>query len=863
MKSSIKSTKYKHIFLSVAVCLVAVNLSAKDTKDEVLLSDLNIDANLTKSSSLTTQTDNFQGVSTISHSMIKSMPSGNGDYVQLLRTNPNVQFSSSNRQSITMGEIDPANISINGAKFYQNNFIVDGVNINNDLDPASSTNSQNVFGPLDIIGGSSQGMAIDSDFIEDINVYDSDVLAKYGSFTGGVVEANTRNPRPGFHGKISMQHSRDSWSKYHIHPEMQEEFENSYLAKNQPEFSKYITRINLEGFVTDDLGLMFGYTNTRSKIPLKAYMSNFGDNDEGKTRVQRRNIDNYFLKAVWFANDRLTITPSVTYAPQKNKYFNPNAKDSFADMKSGGLNLSLKADYDGDFAKINQTLAYNKFESSRDSEHEYYNTWFTSNKKYWSGSMMAFEGGYGDIDQTQKTLSYNLDTEFKEFEFLGATHNINAGLELRYQEADYNIVRGFQDVSQSSPLRNVKCDPNDPFCSEDDAFFRLFGLPTSIINGQYLWKKTFYEGSTSAKMFSYALYLEDVIRYKNLTLRPGVRFSGDDYMDEKTLAPRFSASYDVFGDGDSIVSVGANRYYGRNIFAYKLRDGRDALATTWMRNPAVYSTDWTKLGNGVSSVKFSELKVPYDDELTVGLKQNLGNFEFSAKYVDRKGKDQVVKTRRKDLDLPNLPSYAQNYSVWTNDGKSESQILTFGVKTIDDYEIFGTQNAFELSFQHIDTKTHGITYDDIHFDRLMLEDKKFVMVDGTVKRYSDMEMPDYARPWTARLNVITKVPQYNLTINNFFSYKSSMDALVRQKKPVMYNGVPIDEYKTTRVGSAFTWDIRLGYEYKLKNDVHGFVNLDIYNVLNTKNPATIAGERSTNLLYESGRQFWLEAGLRW
>ena len=331
--------------------------------------------------------------------MIESMPSGNGDFVQLLRTNPNVQFSSTNRQSTTLGEISPANISINGAKYWQNNFMLDGANMNNDLDPARNPGGNPTrFSAFDTMNSVSQGMAIDSDFLRSVEVHDSGVSAKYGGFTGGVVEAKTRDPRAGFHGKFSMQHTEDSWTRYHIYGDEQS-FENSATPLNQPRFDKWITRLNLEGTVTEDLGLMFGYTNTRSKIPLKAYDRRYNADTTITERVQRRNIDNYFLKALWYANDRLTITPSVTYAPERNKMFNDHVKDSYADMKSGGLNLALKADYDGDFARFNQILSYSKMESSRDAENEYYRAWQYSNVKNWG--LMNLISAAASIDLSQ------------------------------------------------------------------------------------------------------------------------------------------------------------------------------------------------------------------------------------------------------------------------------------------------------------------------------------------------------------------------------------------------------------------------------------------------------------------------------
>ncbi|MDO5045483.1 TonB-dependent receptor plug domain-containing protein, partial [Campylobacter sp.] len=464
---------------SIVAIFSVVNISAAEMDKKYQIAQLNVDANLTgEKSGFVTKTDKFQSVKTISRDMIESMPSGNGDFVQLLRTNPNVQFSNTNRQSTTMGEIDPANISINGSKYWQNNFMIDGVNINNDLDPARNPGGNpgrySVFDTS--LNSVSQGMAIDSDFIESIDVYDSDVSAKYGSFTGGVVSAKTRDPRAGFHGKFSVQHTQDEWTKFHLYGNSEEEFLNSSDLQNQPKFDKWKTRLNLEGFLTDDLGIMFGYTNTRSKIPLQAYDSRFEGEKDLARRVQRRNIDNYFLKALWYATDRLTLTPSVTYAPSSSKVFNDHVKNSYSQMKSGGLNLALKADYDLDFMQINQILAYNKLETSRDAEHEYFKEWRFSNVKNWGWKLLgSLEGGYGDIDQTQNTISYNADLKFDEVEFGGITHKFLAGLELKKQEAKFDVKNEFMTAGSAQPLSAgvVACDPNDELCSIDDSYDRF------------------------------------------------------------------------------------------------------------------------------------------------------------------------------------------------------------------------------------------------------------------------------------------------------------------------------------------------------------------------------------------------------
>ncbi|QCD45129.1 TonB-dependent receptor plug domain-containing protein [Campylobacter mucosalis] len=840
---------FKKSYLSTALLLTLAQTSYAEQTYE--LADVNIDANASKTatgggSSISSKSE-FGGKTTINRRMIEATPAGNGDITSLLRTNPAVKFSNTNRQSTTMGEIDPADISINGAKYYQNNFMIDGMNINNDIDPAGNKATEVGTGGFSMIRSQSQGMAIDSDFIESIDVYDSDVSAKYGNFTGGVVEAKTRNPRDGFHGKFSMSHTRDSWTKYILHEGTEDEFEESATAANQPKFQKYTTKLNLEGFLTEDFGLMFGYTNTRSKIPLKAYTRSVDTKYFESTKNQRRNIDNYFLKGIWYATDRLTITPSITYTPQIHKVFVPSVKDSYWEFNSGGLMLGLNADYESSFAKIKNKFSYSRLKTSRDAEYEYRYAWAKSSQKPW-GSTISTEGGFGDIDQEQKTYSYNLDVDFNKFELLGTSHNIATGIELKKQDAFYEIKRTFITASSASILNGKGCNSNDEWCFKDDSFKG---------KGQYFRTIGYYNaGKINVKQNSWAFYLEDNINFNRLTIRPGVRFSGDNYMNKKTISPRFSASYDVFGDNKTILNFGKNRYHGRNIFAYRLRDGQNSLITTKTRKTG-YSTSWTT-NQGRNTYKFQELNIPYDDETSFGITQKFANFELNAKYIKRKGRDQIIRSSAKKLGTQCGAGYTGNTCfIYSNDGKSDTNTWNVSLKNIDPFKIYGTKHTFELSYDKFKTKTNAKNYDtsDSQIDQE-------IYFDGKVTRYSELPAQDFTRPWTLRLTTTSQIPQANLTISNFITYKSKMDAIAQNGK-YKHNNKQLIKYERVDLGASYSWDMRIGYEHKLPKDIRAFLNLDISNVLNRSNKTALSGTSSTVATYEAGRQFWLEAGLKW
>lgn len=170
------------------------------------------------------------------------------------------------------------------------------------------------------------------------------------------------------------------------------------------------------------------------------------------------------------------------------------------------------------------------------------------------------------------------------------------------------------------------------------------------------------------------------MQFGNLGLRPGLRYEGDDYMEKKTLAPRFSGDYDFFGDRSTVLVFGANRYYGRNLYKMRLDDGRDQLNSRYRRSSQ--SSPWTYLSTVSGEVRFSSLDIPYDDEWMVGLNQQWLNTDFSLKYVHRAGHDKVVKSYRNVVGAPVVDGYTSNYYVYTNQGSSESDNVTLTITPV-------------------------------------------------------------------------------------------------------------------------------------------------------------------------------------
>jgi hypothetical protein len=817
----------------------------------------------------------YLGEEVIDRRAIENFAGANGDLTSLLKMHPSVRFDSTQQSSNTPGELNPADISINGAKFYQNNLMVDGISINNDLDPQASSGSRGDYNGIYNLPSNAFGVAIDSDLLEEVKVYDSNVPAEYGRFNGGVVDAITRRPSQELHGKVSASMTRSAWTEYHINGEemSEEEFELSSTQSNQPEFEKLTTRVMLEGHVTEDFGLIGNFVRKTSEIPLYAYEGGYESQGDSQKREQTREIDNYMLKGFWTPSDSLDMTFTLIDAPAQGQYYKSDQKDSGFTIDQGGQTASMQAVWTGDQVTYTNKLSYKMVQSSRDAQSNVTKLWRWSQEKNWgnpysngvlSSTATSVEGGMGDLEQQQSGYEYSLKAELQAFEFLNSQHSISSGIELGQQKARYEVLEDswtattpyLTTASASTSCQTASGALDSEYCSVS-----VNALGTA--QRQYFRNLNYVmAGEIEVEQTDYALFLQDDIQVDRLSLRPGLRLDGDDYMDKKTLAPRFSTSYDFFGDQSSVLSAGANRYYGRNLFKYRLADGRQSLFWRATRSTSSGSTisDFGSLVNyGVDESSFRQLDIPYDDEWMLGFAQVVRDLRLELKYVHRDGRDQVVRSRARDLGLEDGDGSTSiaNYYTYTNAGESRNETVTLSISPLQELHFAGTQTSWQIGLDWSETQSSHATY-EAYFNEEMLADED-VYFDGKLMPYSELPTSNFNRPWTARLNTVTRIPAFNLTWSNFFRYRGPYEQIFKASPDtIVIDGTSYDHYTVGQVDAAPTWDTRLKWEMPTAEEQALYVAVDITNLTDEVN--NIVSDSAGTVSYEIGRQYWLEVG---
>lgn len=873
----------------------------------------------------------FQSGESLDRRMLDSNPSGNGDITSILRILPNVQYDSTQLKSTTPGEIDPAKISISGGLHYQNLFMIDGMGMNNDLNPAG------VGGGWDGVPGNSQGLNIDTSLLESIKVQDSNVGAAYGGFTGGVIEANTRRPTKDFGANISYQITQGditpgnfSLTKYHYDNEDGElqDFLNSSTEANQPKFIKHLIRASAESKINDRFGVLASFTTTQSFIPLRAnsvlnanQISPVDPTDQTtRKRTQKRQSYNFFLKTYYDPSDDLRLEFTYTYAPQYNEIFMPSTVDDYYTYDSGGHNAGLKAIWQNSLGVLTNTLSYNFLESSLDASYNATKFWYPSASKNWGRhAWYVREGGLIPSESTQHTLSNKLIQDFTPFEILNTTHAIQIGLELGYQYAKRGYTRDFDFARNNGNIQAMTQD-QQTLCAQTDGQW-CNTAPAYNLSGKTTWQygqwfrhiARYKQGSVAVNNALGALFLQDDIRaefgkFGAFNVRPGLRVDSDTYMRKVTFAPRLSLNYEApwneWESGRNFatqLTAGANRYYGRNIFAYALADKIDTLEYGLRRRDPSVSWDEVEATNRecqgnvnadhdncivhyASGTKFSQLNVPYVNEYYVGLMQRIYAWDLGVKYIYREGKDEIRRTSRNVSGLEADSNYDADYYTYTNKGRSTTNVITLTLQNNTPLELFNTRHFALLALDWTNVRRNYTDYTDTLTNNELAN--QWISWNGELVRYADKPADNYIRPYTIRFTTTHnfELGRTKWLLNNFFRYRSTYNVMASTlatstsaTRPPDYadldgDGVAetaVDTFRPFKVKGAFTWDMRVGFEVNVWRGNTLYMNFDIYNVLDSKNLAIASASYSTTAgtttvpVYEVGRQFWVQVGYKY
>ncbi len=747
--------------------------------------------------------------------MIENLPTRNGSINEMISTVPGVQYGEETLSSLTAGEITPPVVSISGSRFYDNNYTIDGIGNNSPLDPAFDS-----FGNSSKLPGHPQIHFLSPQLIEQITVYNSNIPAEFGGFTGGQVNAETITPDDTVWGKINDRTTSNHLTHFYIDPQKEDDFYAATTAANQPEFRKHDIGATLNTPLGGKSGLLTSYHQLYSKIPL---------NNLGEESVQTRRQGDFFVKFNHELSNTSQLSLTALYTPTSASYFLHDTKSGDYSIAQDNYSVFLKYETLLTAGQLEINLGYTRQKTARKSPDNLFR-WSTATSSIdWSTGKYASSGGVGDLSTGQKALNFTTDFSFNPLTLGQTHHQVKLGGQATVSHQHYDRPKTNYYYYTPHIDASVVCAPDDTAC----------------INGeQYLtWRTKYTQAKVDAEITDVAAYIQDSIVWKRLELFPGIRLSHDNFTHRSNLAPRFSASLDIFGDRRTILFGGKNRYYSGTLLTHALYRGiitvnqqRADNTSPWVDRP--YPTRY-RYGD-------SDLKTPYSDELTAGIIQKILGGELKLQYLEKKSDDEFTRDK---IDNP-VP--AADIYILTNNGRSEHK----------SYQV-SWQRSWKKHFVEINGTWQETTTSNNDYTSIISEDDldETIWYDGDELNYHEIPRTDFNRPFIANFTYIGQFP-HGLTFTNITRYRDAYWKLKNTGKtrPSIVNpGTDSYIYEKVKNRSSIVFDWKLSWTLPQYSQQQAVLSLDIYNVFNHRVGYGYQSGRF-GYDYELGRQFWVGVG---
>ena len=468
------------------------------------------------------------------------------------------------------------------------------------------------------------GSNLNYEAIEEIVVQTAGMSAEYGRATGAVMNVITKSGTNNFDGSLKAVQTNDSWNAQN---KTENPVTGASLARVRVDKNNYRYSATLGGPIWRDHVWFFGaYEKAETTLaPQQTTVSN-----ENYTQVQTIELPNYRLTA--------QLTPSHTiWAKYSEDPFTGIIRDywgaspelfSLTAQGQGGDNRTVQ--YSGVFGQsVTAEVLYGESTSVisvtpfRVSPlHNGAPHLNEADGKYYNGA--TFDGFVGrPRTQAVGALSYYTTLG-------GNSHNFKAGVDWQEMEST-----------------NLFKYPNSQLYTDEsfDWQTRTY-VPIS--------RKDFIDGPSTSKGEITAFYIRDKFDIgRRLFMEAGLRFEKEESLtdlqavavDSSTVAPRLQASYDLSGDGRTILSGTLGRFYGAitqnfaDAFAGVPQQANYDLFT-W--NGSAYVFDSSVRVGGAANAPPSDLKPVYTDELTLGFQRQLGaTMGAGVRYINKQWGDII------------------------------------------------------------------------------------------------------------------------------------------------------------------------------------------------------------------------------
>ena len=807
---------------------------------------------------------------------ISDSPKGNGNITDMLSILPGVQTSESALNVSQQAEIRSQLISVSGAAPWQTGFFFDGASNNSLLDPDASNLSLNA---INDVQGHPQSFFINQALVGEVTLYESNVPAKFGQFSGGVVDVQPRSYFQSPTLRIDYRTSRSEFNNYTLIDERDYNNDNSESRSNtelprEPSFAKETLSITGKVKPLENHELIISLSRTSSLIDEISLQQ--------LTQTNRESISSsiqYRIKDMLFDEIRF----HASYSPYTGQHIMTDVLNSQIINEGGGASFIISTKEGFENVDLRSRLSYSFSENSRSAPNTY-RPWYRAAGKNWGIDVddvpFSIEGGYGDIEKNQNIIRFDNDLNFDAMEFLGG--NLLSDIGVSLEQANLARNRTQTGLIYNSPFRdaNINCGGQLVDCIEQSyvtplPFFEQqfggqidFSDPIQsaayednlLTRGQFFrYRRIYPVENIDVRRDSASIYTDSRLEFDRFRINLGARAEYDSVFENTNVAPRFSVGFDPFGDNAYLLSLGLNRYYSSGPMTYLIREQQRPYLTQYRALSRGNVGDWLVSTQAQRfRYNYNDLGTPFNDEISLGWQQSLFGGIFSLQTVHRRQKDQVT---RGEIEL------VDGITVISQDNLGYGEYERYTAS----YNIAFEKHALWFHISRSENKSSASSYDNSVEN--IPEDELVILRTGNAQNsisrlmsQQDLNLRnlDYSRPVSANFSVQSDWGK-SFSTNFNVSYVGEFDSAVQtgllqeiERDLQICGNCQIDSflyplYVEVRRPAIALFSLAGNYNLSLGKHKLG-IGLEISNLLDARTFSVAQGQ--TGL--EVGRSFWLE-----
>jgi len=340
--------------------------------------------------------------------------------------------------------------------------------------------------------------------------------------------------------------------------------------------------------------------------------------------------------------------------------------------------------------------------------------------------------------------------------------------------------------------------------------------------------------------------------------------------------PRLGFSYDLGGDQQHVIFGGAGRAYDRTLYDYlQLEQTKFTLATTQV---LFNTTDHPCIVTGTSCVTYSQvyfddpnalpallngqagevnlinndLKVPYSDQYSLGMRNRLGDWNTSASVVRVESKDGFVFTMGNRY--PNGEFWQNRGQPWGNSPPGLAGVLLVGdngIETKSTQVLLSADKPFTegsrwgagISYTYTDAEGNRDALEHYAFDQVSIKEYPFIL-SNAVAKHRVVATGSFAAPWgfmlAGKLTWSTPIPH---AVNSCLA------------APALFpNGAPCTAFAYEPNEDGYqALDLQVTKDFELGDLGSMYLRIDALNVTNEHNLVDFIDATGPNGLVIGGR----------